>query len=272
MKNLDFKRHSVEGCSYYVCPNIEYGVGVNCIVFIHGEGSDHNFWDKIPEGLVHMGFSPICIDLPGHGKSREKGFTVSLPTYASAVIKVLKKMKCSSFSLVGHSLGGIVALLVEKEFDRSRISNLVLISSNVYSPSHIYLNTYLNRDPKKAFNYLLDHGFAPQDRDIGRKFLEKLFSKENLDILKKDITIIENLSFTSILTKTKTPMIVLSGERDQITPPEDVDILIGNLPNAIHVIVPSVGHYLPIEKPSLSIAEIANALLLSYNFKAPEII
>ncbi len=273
MFEVKFRQHNTEGVRYYSCSKINYSRDSDCIVLIHGEGCDHAFWGKIPEGLVHMGFSPVCIDLPQHGKSREGLFTQSLPTYADAVIKVIKKLRCSKISLVGHSMGGIIALLVEKEMrEKEKIANLLLISSNIYSPSHMYLNTYLSRYPSKAFEYLLKHGFAPRNRRKGKEFLKKIFEQENLKIFQRDVALMENTSLLNVLSKTKTPMVVLSGEKDGITPPEDVDAMIGNLPNATHIIIPSVGHYLPIERPSLLIAQIADAFLPSYSHFHPVII
>ena len=75
----------------------------------------------------------IFIDLPGHGKSELNDFseTPSIDFMAAEVLKVLNLLTLKSYSIIGHSMGGYVGLLL-KEMD-SRCKKVVLLNSNFWA-------------------------------------------------------------------------------------------------------------------------------------------
>lgn len=105
---LDFK-HS----------NIHYTVEGNgeTIVLLHGFLETLEMWnDLVPE------FSEtnqvVCIDLLGHGKTDCLGYVHTMDTMAEAVFAVLEHLAVETAYIIGHSMGGYVALaLAEKHPD-----------------------------------------------------------------------------------------------------------------------------------------------------------
>ncbi len=82
------------------------------VVFLHGFGSDQTSWRAVWSGLEAT-HRILAIDLPGHGRSEAPG-RASFDGLVEAVRAVLDEEAVSSAHLVGHSLGGAVALgLVE---------------------------------------------------------------------------------------------------------------------------------------------------------------
>lgn len=84
------------------------GKGKN-IVLLHGFLEDHTIWQEVAEGLSNI-FQLILIDLPGHGKSPVLSSIHSMELMADEVCRVLRAEKIEKAALVGHSLGGYVAL------------------------------------------------------------------------------------------------------------------------------------------------------------------
>jgi pimeloyl-ACP methyl ester carboxylesterase len=85
------------------------------VILLHGFPMNRSVWDSfIPE--LSKNFRVITIDLPGFGDSPaifEESFSIG--DAADAVLDFLQQKKLSACLLVGHSLGGYVALsLVEK--------------------------------------------------------------------------------------------------------------------------------------------------------------
>lgn len=78
------------------------------IVFLHGFLEDSSIWDSVVQGL--NGFRVCLIDLPGHGNSAVLSDLHSMELMADEVIRVLQSEKIEKAVLVGHSLGGYVAL------------------------------------------------------------------------------------------------------------------------------------------------------------------
>ncbi len=81
------------------------------IVFIHGFGGDLNNWQFNQEALA-AGRPTYAIDLPGHGgSSKELGAGhVHVGALAGAVVDFMDAKGIAKAHLVGHSLGGAIAL------------------------------------------------------------------------------------------------------------------------------------------------------------------
>ncbi len=78
------------------------------LVFLHGFGADHTGWRPVWRGLEAT-HRLLGIDLPGHGRSGPQS-PVSFDGLVDAVQSVLDEEGVSGCVLVGHSLGGAVAL------------------------------------------------------------------------------------------------------------------------------------------------------------------
>ncbi|MFL5753261.1 MAG: alpha/beta fold hydrolase [Bacteroidia bacterium] len=94
------------------------------LVFLHGVGGGIPVWNKnIPELSRH--FRCIAPDLPGHGFSTKADFSYTMRFYTEQVLGFLKALDLSSVALVGHSMGGQIAVLTALR-DRQRVSQLIL--------------------------------------------------------------------------------------------------------------------------------------------------
>jgi len=105
---------------------IDEGNSDEVIVLIHGLGSNAKGWIKnIPE--LSQKYRVLAIDLPGYGKSDKGYFKFSLPFYAQVITEMLTEMKIDKANLVGHSMGGQIAMITSMQYP-DRVKNLVLIS------------------------------------------------------------------------------------------------------------------------------------------------
>lgn len=83
------------------------GPGAVPLVLLHGFCEDSALWDSLLPGLSEIPI--IAIDLPGFGGS-DAPIAPNLATYAQAVFTVLDSLDLPRCVLVGHSLGGYIAL------------------------------------------------------------------------------------------------------------------------------------------------------------------
>ena len=67
--------------------------------------------------LQELNTQNIFIDLPGHGASELSDFseTPSIDFMADEVLKVLNLLTLESYSIIGHSMGGYVGLLLKEK-------------------------------------------------------------------------------------------------------------------------------------------------------------
>lgn len=77
------------------------------VILLHGAGSNHLCWPAEIRRLQN--FHTIAIDLPGHGKSPGTGFH-DLKSYSKILLDFFREAGWYRVFLVGHSMGGAIAL------------------------------------------------------------------------------------------------------------------------------------------------------------------
>ena len=102
------------------------------VVLIHGFLENSTMWKNIIPELSKNRI--ITIDLLGHGKTDCLGYVHSMELFAKAIDVVLKHLKIRKYILIGHSLGGYVALAFAEK-NPEKIKGLCLLNSTSYEDS-----------------------------------------------------------------------------------------------------------------------------------------
>jgi pimeloyl-ACP methyl ester carboxylesterase len=97
------------------------------VVLVHGIAGTSATWDSVLQGLGER-HTVIVPDLLGHGQSGKLGGDYSLGAYASAIRDLLFALGHRRATLVGHSLGGGVAMQFGYQFPEI-LERLVLVAS-----------------------------------------------------------------------------------------------------------------------------------------------
>ncbi|MEZ4464010.1 MAG: alpha/beta hydrolase [bacterium] len=85
--------------------------GKRTLVFIHGLGSYLKFWRAQLDTFAGKGYRVIAVDLPGYGKSSKPAtFPYTMVAQADAVRALVQHLGLEKPTLVGHSMGGQIAL------------------------------------------------------------------------------------------------------------------------------------------------------------------
>ncbi len=104
----------------------EVGQGDQTLVFIHGMGANLPVWKKTIDSLS-LNYRCIALDLPGHGQSSKGPYAFSMEFYAETVQRFIRKLKLKDPVLVGHGMGGQVAITLL--LDQPKIAGkLILIA------------------------------------------------------------------------------------------------------------------------------------------------
>ena len=96
------------------------------IVLIHGFSSDINSWMLNIDALKSVG-SVVALELPGHGASNKDVLSGSLTELADVLWQVLASIGVTRCDLIGHSLGGSVAMRLALDHSKL-VRSLILIS------------------------------------------------------------------------------------------------------------------------------------------------
>jgi len=133
MRNRPGEEQGVTGTLTTSCGVVHYrrlGSG-QPIVFLHDFGTDQHSFASISSRLVHK-HHIVSLDLLGHGKSEKRAPDLSIAAQGQAVLEVLRDLRLGGAVLVGHSLGGSVAIHVAAAAPQA-VSKLVLLSAGCYA-------------------------------------------------------------------------------------------------------------------------------------------
>jgi pimeloyl-ACP methyl ester carboxylesterase len=97
------------------------------ILLIHGIGDNSTTWDTVQSKLAQR-FTVIAPDLLGHGKSDKPRADYSVAAYANGMRDLLSVLDIEQVTVVGHSLGGGVAMQFAYQFPQL-VERLILVGA-----------------------------------------------------------------------------------------------------------------------------------------------
>lgn len=233
------------------------------IVFLHGFLESISMWDYLP--LNELQCKKIFIDLPGHGKSElNANFDApSLEFFADEVLRVMKHLKIDEFSVVGHSMGGYVSLILKQKFPRC--NKVVLLNSNFWSDSE---------QKKKDRVRMADIAFKAK-RILINEAIPNLFGnpadfREEIDKLKSEamemsseaiayasLAMRERSDFSEEVNSNPADYFIIQGENDRLIQLEEITSKTKD--HSQLYFIPNAGHMAHIEN-SQTISRIMNII------------
>jgi pimeloyl-ACP methyl ester carboxylesterase len=210
------------------------------MLLVHGIAGSCNTFDTVVEGLAER-YEVIAPDLLGHGQSGKPRGDYSLGAHASGLRDLMEVLNIKSATIVGHSLGGGVAMQMAYQFPE-RCERLVLVASGGLGPEVTPLlraATLPGTDlalslatsdrakgvyrkvlsPLKRFNltaaptmsHVLEHVACLQDREARHAFIHTV--RAVMDLRGQRIDARDRLYLADHV-----PMMIVWGDRDRFIP------------------------------------------------------
>jgi pyruvate dehydrogenase E2 component (dihydrolipoamide acetyltransferase) len=242
------------------------GDGDDAVVLVHGYGGDRSSWQFVQEPIAASGRRVYALDLPGHGSSDKDVGDGSLDTLAAAVLGFLDELEIDRAHLVGHSLGGAVAIAAAATAP-ARVRSLTLVAPAGFGspPDTEYLRGFAAAESRRDLKPLLGHLFA-DDKYVTRQLVEDLLRYKRIDgvgpalesllgtLLDGDEQAIDSLA---VLARLDVPTVLVWGGDDRILPvPEAVTVEAA----ATLTVVPGAGHMPHVEQPDAVVAAVEQAI------------
>jgi pimeloyl-ACP methyl ester carboxylesterase len=224
------------------------------VVFLHGFLESISMWEKI--SLESISFKSILIDLPGHGESKNEDNSL-IPTIdymANQVIATLNHIGIINYSIVGHSMGGYVALLLKKVDVRCK--KVVLLNSNFWQDS-----------PKKQKDRIRVADIVFKNKNLFLKeaipnlyndqlkykaqieaLLEEAKNMESFSIAYASLAMSKRMDFSEMISQKPTDFVIIQGETDQIVPKITMEAH-PVLQNVSYHLIKNTGHMSHFENP-----------------------
>lgn len=105
------------------------------IVFLHGLGSSRRTWDLLLPFFSER-FAIVRLDLPGHGRSRQRRETDDFDSLRAHLIEIFEFLQLAQPIVVGHSWGASLALDLAARAP-SHVSKLVLVDGGYMDFRHV---------------------------------------------------------------------------------------------------------------------------------------
>jgi pimeloyl-ACP methyl ester carboxylesterase len=217
------------------------------LVLIHGAGGDQLSWPAEIRRLA--GARVFALDLPGHGSSEGRG-RQTVADYADSVIGFLDAAGCSRAAFVGHALGGAIALTLALDH-HERVAGIGLISTGPILPvaSAVLENAANPATKMLAVQALLDLMHIPDvPKGLKTQLLRQLSSIRST-VFHGDLCACDRFDVTVRLGSIRTPVLVICGTDDQLTPRRYSENLAEKIPAAALQTIEDAGHLVMLEQP-----------------------
>jgi len=215
------------------------------LVLLHGYPLDHHLWDDVAP-LLEDTFDLILPDLRGFGQSTTIASPFTMDDYASDIAGLLDHLGIQKAAIVGHSMGGYVALAFARLYPE-RVSGLGLVSSQVLA------------DPPDRKEGRYKSAAEVSEKGIGavvETMTPKFTSDEDLQTLARETmerqrpaafigalkAMAERMDSTSLLSSFKFPMVIIHGEDDALIPIDRAREVKNAIPQAHLVELNGAGH------------------------------
>jgi len=151
------------------------------VVLLHGFLENSTMWNSVVDSLSRNN-KVICVDLLGHGQTACLGYVHTMEVMAEAVEAVLNHLKIRKSILIGHSLGGYVALaFAEKKPDNVKGLCLMNSTTRADSKERVVLRSRaieaVKTDYKNLVRLSISNLFRPKNRTL---------FKEEIKVIKKE--------------------------------------------------------------------------------------
>jgi pimeloyl-ACP methyl ester carboxylesterase len=216
------------------------------LIFIHGAALSGIFWEPQVTYLKDVA-NTLAVDLPGHGVSQSPG-KESISDYAQSVMDFIDLIEAPRPIPCGLSMGGA-------------ITQQLLISHRDRFPAGILINTgarlkvmpLIFQTVQKSYSDFVEMLCVSaisikSDVEKLRTVIEAC-SKCRPDVVLGDFIACDSFDVTEKLSLIEVPVLVLTGNDDNITPLKYGTFLEKNIKNARLVNIKDAGHLSPIEKP-----------------------
>ncbi len=222
------------------------------MVLVHGYPLDHSIWDPLAPFLEHN-FDLIVPDLRGFGESEGKPGNGSVMDYASDIAELLQSIQIDKAYIVGHSMGGYVALAFARRY-AERLSGLGMVASQMAADTP---------DRKEARYATAEQVMQSGVGTVAESMRPKLSSEKQWQDFARTLALkqspegvaaalramAERPDSTDLFRGFTWPVVIVHGDADQLIPVQRGRDMKAALPSAQYTELPGAGHLLMMEQP-----------------------
>jgi pimeloyl-ACP methyl ester carboxylesterase len=226
------------------------------VVCVHGAGATSLVWLDLLRTLSRSR-RVVAPDLPGHGQSDPWRDAPSIELYRDAVGTACALLGLSRVAIVGHSMGGLVALACAAAWPE-RVAGLILIGCGLAMPPSSDQQRAMARG--QVVPLLGELGFSSATPAGARPQLRSLAFSAGEEAARADLAALSGFDASAIVRAARAPTLLLHGADDLLVPLPAAQALQRTVCGAQLALVPEAGHLPLQEQPGLVAGEVSRFL------------
>ena len=225
------------------------------IVLQHGFLGSAGYWRPVIEHLSKR-FDVIVPDLPGFATSTDEPLVTTIGEFAKVLIEFLDHLGIDQTDVVGHSLGSLVSLQAALDYP-DRIGRLVIYGGSTSAPKHRFEPVEASVARIKSAGIaavapgIVRTWFKAGDKDANYQLCLEGTKGVTSEAAIAALLAISHWDIRGRLAQLKAPTLVICGDSDRSTPPDDSYELWRGIPKANLCVVPGCAHNVHLEQPAL---------------------
>jgi pimeloyl-ACP methyl ester carboxylesterase len=228
-----------------------YGQGEPAIVLVHGWATDANYWNAQLDPLKAK-YTVVTVDLAGHGASTKNRTDWSMGSYGEDVAAVVRQIPNHQVIIVGHSMGGTVALEATRRIG-DRVIGIIVVDAlkSIGAPPlpkreiEMRVAPFRNDFIAQTRKYVTESLFAPGADPM---FVQKVaydMALEPPEVAVPSLQALLGMDFASLLPDIHVPVLAINSD---LAPTDEARIR-KSLPDFKAEVLPHTGHFLMMEAP-----------------------
>lgn len=218
------------------------------VVIMHGWGCTLDTVRSIEE-LFRGKMRTINVDLPGHGLSSEPSSVWGIEEFTGLIESLIKKLNLKSPSLIGHSFGGRISILLGS---RNDVDKILLVDAAGIKPKRslgYYRKVYTFKAMKHIVNLLFGKKKGGEILNRMRARKGSADYRNSSPRMRAIMSKCVNEDLKHAMPSIKAPTLLIWGEDDTATPLSDAETMKRLIPDAGLVTFPGCGHYSFLDNP-----------------------
>ena len=228
------------------------------LLLVHGFPVDRTLWAHQVATLA--GWRRIAPDLRGMGMSDAPDGAYAIATYADDLVRLLDRLQAKQAVVVGLSMGGYVAFDLVRRY-RDRVAGLVLVDTRAEPDG---------AEGRAGRDAMIALARAEGSRAVAERMLPRVLGRttqQTQPVLVEQVremmarapvagvigalgALRDRPDSTPLLPTIAIPTLVVVGQEDELTPPSAARALADAIPSAALTVIPSAGHFSPLEAPT----------------------
>lgn len=238
----------------------EKGTG-SPIVFVHGWMEDYSMWNSQID-YFSKSHRVIAYDQRGHGRSDKPKKGYSVKTLSDDLYNFTQKLNVGKFTLVGHSMGGMTAMMFALDHP-DQVSKLILVSTSAKTATsmRVMLWFLIHALPYSIFaDSSVDFKYYKPSKQIKNEAVDRALRTPKYAACESLREFCSNYDIQDKISNIKVPTLIIVGDKDTSTPVSMSRYLRKQIEFSKLAIVPDSKHMPMIERAEM-VNEVINEFL-----------